>query len=506
MTEAPLSHPSTAGHRTARSTAWNRTFQRSTASTQLVHEGASTNGTLSNLPVITQIFQCPKWKVTTAPKLSNTAGNKPLAMYFLAEEKLSSAIALLERCSNPASAAFKECADRVHMCQRIFLNTIYLIYSGMDTSQRASRNYRQYLPDEDQHELNRSFSESILFAAQALSRGFQIRGIEDQSGVLRRPATELCASLDALRFVFRHRAQECARAPYVLLYPVLGDFDRAWTTFERQLCFAYFDVGNSELRNSGSNDITVDDDQQLELLTVILSECVLRALARGIVQRDDVESFEPAVILAIPRLALVHALLYSPDSLCLTDPNQAFWWFRSHANTLQQVQYALERYPDKELGELEHALATGDASLLPLDVMPKSFGGKNRTGTNVHFLSTPALMEDGPERSRVRRNGAPKPPPSPVHSLISTHSVGMEPSFSLDDPSTTPPTSPRGPKGTVALMLPPKESTILLSPQSIFVEICKVADGLQSGTFAKPFLKVMQQVFQIHANSECLSH
>ncbi|KAJ1955497.1 hypothetical protein IWQ62_005516 [Dispira parvispora] len=498
MTEAPLSHPSTTGHRATQSTGWGRTFQRATrqptvprsaATTQLVHEGASANGTSSNLPVITQIFQCPKWKVTTTPKLSNTADNKPLAMYFLAEEKLSSAITLLERCSNPASAAFKESADRVHMCQRILLNTIYLIYSGMDPSHRASRNYRQYLPDEDQHELNRSFSESILFAAQALSRGFQIRGIEGQSDVLRRPATELCASLDALRFVFRHRAQGCTRAPYVLLYPVLGDFDRAWTTFERQLCFAYFDVGNSELRNSGNNDITVDDDQQLELLTVILSECVLRALSRGIVQSDDLESFEPAVILAIPRLSLVHALLYSPDSLSLTDPDQAFWWFRSHAHTLQQVQYTLQRYPEKELGELEHALATGDASLLPLDVMPKSIVRENRKRTDDRFLLTPSFMKAGPERSRSRRNGAAKPPPSPVHSLISNHSVDMESSYSLDDPSATPPASPR-------------ESTMLLSSQSIFLEICKVADGLQSGTFAKPFLKVMQQVFQIHANSE----
>lgn len=47
--------------------------------------------------------------------------------------------------------------------------------------------YRAQLPPEDQRELEGGFSENILFAAQALSRGFRIRGIEPFTAELVEP-------------------------------------------------------------------------------------------------------------------------------------------------------------------------------------------------------------------------------------------------------------------------------------------------------------------------------
>ncbi|KAJ1993074.1 hypothetical protein H4R33_000786 [Dimargaris cristalligena] len=428
------------------------------------------------VPVITQVFQHAKWKAVQIPKLPNTRQNKPLAMYFLAEEKLSTAVQQLEKQRDSHSASFKEAADRVHMCQRILLNTIYLVYSGMDTSWRSSRSYRQYLPDEDQQELNRTFSESILFAAQALTRGFQIRGIESRSEALAFPATELCASLDALRFVFRQRASECSQPPYEPLYPVLCDFDRAWTTFERQLCFAYFDVGNSELRNSGNTDVTADDDHQLAMLTVILSETVMRSVSHGIVQSDSIECFEPAVMMGIPRLAIVHALLYSPGSLNLTNPDNVFWWFRPHVISLAQIQVGLEQLPASEVTQLERMLASGDDHSHPS--LASTAMSKDETLTPDNHVG----LSYSTDRTRMRREGTPLPPPlSPAHSVQSSAS-----STDVEDNDDD------GSLGVVIDSMPLKE---------LFLRICQVADGLQSGTFAKPFIHVMQKVFQMHASA-----
>ncbi|KAJ1971949.1 hypothetical protein H4R35_004961 [Dimargaris xerosporica] len=435
----------------------------------------------ANLPVISQIFQNPKWKSAPIPRLPNISRNKPLAMYFLAEEKLMSAVALLELCHNPHSSNFKECADRVHMCQRILLNTIYLVYSGMDDSWKSSRTYRQYLPEEDQGELNRSFSESILFAAQALSRGFQIRGIEDRTDVLTFPATELCASLDAVRFVFRHRAPECLQAPYEPLYPVLCDFDRAWTTFERQLCFAYFDVGNDDLRNSGDTDITVDDEQCLSMLTVILSETVLRGLEKGIITQDDIQCFEPSVIFAVPRLAIVFALLYTPDSLQLTDHDNAFWWFRPHVETLSYLRECLQRLTPQALAQLEAMLVSGDQDTAPNHMAP----------VQTPRMS-PSPPTNRPDRSRARREGAPTPLPAPTGKLQEPTGLAlMTPPHS---PHISEPLTVWSMDGARLVADEPVAETL----NDLFVKVCEVADGLHSGTFAKPFLNVLQKVFLMH--------
>lgn len=176
----------------------------------------------------------------------------------------------------------------------------------MDSGLKAGREYRCSLPPEDQRELEGGFSENILFAAQALTRGFRIRGIEGFTAELVAPARQLCASMDALRLAFKRRAvlppmsiaastsreenntirltttpssntaaagtaandniSDSATASTTAttstatnnyntplfvgnclpehgdLFPVLAEFDVAWTRFEQKICFCYFSV------------------------------------------------------------------------------------------------------------------------------------------------------------------------------------------------------------------------------------------------------------------------
>lgn len=143
--------------------------------------------------------------------------------------------------------------DRVHRAQKLLLESIYFLYLEMDESFKSPRNYRQALQSKfqhceplarfrmqmltdghgssvsDQEELAYGFSENVLFASQALGHGFRIRAIEQFTPDLIAPATSLCAAVDALRVVFRSRAAQTTRRPYTMLWPVLRDFDHAWT-------------------------------------------------------------------------------------------------------------------------------------------------------------------------------------------------------------------------------------------------------------------------------------
>jgi hypothetical protein len=75
----------------------------------------------------------------------------------------------------------------------------------MPNSIKSARDYQRYLPAEDQRELSNCFSENILFAAEALTGGFRIRGLETFTAVLQEPARALFASLQSVRFVLRRR-------------------------------------------------------------------------------------------------------------------------------------------------------------------------------------------------------------------------------------------------------------------------------------------------------------
>jgi hypothetical protein len=224
------------------------------------------------------------------------------------------------------------------------------------------------LPFEDRQELDVGFSENILFAAEALAHGYRIRGIERYSNVLRDPASQLLAALEALRFVFRQRALRQPAPPYSSLNAVVKDFDQAWTQFEQRICFCYFSVSINALRHVANgrpeNDALrgpgvrqIDDS---DLFTVLLSETVLRALDRKYFSRDEMQRYEPYLMFAIPRLAIVAGLLHMPEYLNLTAHHVAVRWLRDpdgrKVKLLVQLQQALRQLTYAEVVSLERML------------------------------------------------------------------------------------------------------------------------------------------------------
>lgn len=103
-------------------------------------------------------------------------------------------------------------------------------------------------------------------------------------------------------------------------------FDRLFADFE--LCY----VGAMVPVKS-----TKEYEQQ-ELVCVLFSETLQRALERGLLDQADVDNYEPALMFTIPRLAIVSGLLAPPGGpLCLNSPDTISEMFRPFRVSRRQI-------------------------------------------------------------------------------------------------------------------------------------------------------------------------
>ncbi|KAJ2883779.1 hypothetical protein FB639_002102 [Coemansia asiatica] len=311
------------------------------------------------------------------------------------ETALATAIHTLSKTrSSGRSLPFRMRADRVHMAQGQLLHCIHTLFVHMvPADARRSRHYRFYLPEDDQIELDRGFSESVLFAAQALARGYQIRGTEMHTQALREPAWMLCSVWAAVRHVLHVRGSALwdnwvciSEAPEALdaLRSVLHDFDDAWVRFERDLCFAYFGLGNAQVAgmmdpNEGEGDVA--QEEEFSLLVVLLSETLQRCLEAGLVTAEQMETMDPLLILALPRLAILNAIACKGiEGLCFSEPEvtdtdanpdqqqqqqqqPVFWWFREYTAQCQRICSALSQWPAALVGILQTVFVAEEADV-----------------------------------------------------------------------------------------------------------------------------------------------
>jgi hypothetical protein len=69
--------------------------------------------------------------------------------------------------------------------------------------------------------------------------------------------------------------------------------------------------------------------EQQELVCVLFSETLQRALERSLLSQADVDNYEPALMFTIPRLAIVAGLLAPPGGpLCLNSVDTISEMFR----------------------------------------------------------------------------------------------------------------------------------------------------------------------------------
>ncbi|KAJ3177000.1 hypothetical protein HDU87_004716 [Geranomyces variabilis] len=456
---------------------------------------------------VAQIFQfrpVPMREGDVPPRLNET---QPVSLFWYADKHLSKAVESLTKVNDIDSTKFKRRNERVHRAQRLLLETLLLVYIDMDETYKASRTYRQQLPPEDQRELEGGFSENILFAAQALSCGFRIRGIEEYTTELFPSAQNLHRCMENVRSAFCKRAVTCPATPYDDLTGVLAEFDAAWVAFEQRICFCYFSV-----TYSGSAPCS----EEIDMFQVLMSETIIRAVHHHLLTWNDIQSFEPQILVAVPRLCIVAALLHMPECINITDADHGMRWFRPKAPLLRKLQKQLARLPADTIAVLERRLVDSDdaergslfslrreeaeeggaaasaekrvkplmpeierdATLVDVHLPPAAEGGKSAAGSTTKLTEGPPIGTSASAAAAAAARGV----------APATDEVAVKPTAAASAMTSANAAAPSS---------PPKLSVL----HEVYLDICRVADDLARGPQARAFTDVMHKVFSMHAEA-----
>jgi hypothetical protein len=116
--------------------------------------------------------------------------------------------------------------------QKIMLDALHLLYSDMDDCRKCSRQYLRPLGPFMRREFRNSFSQITFQYCIAISHGLFT---DEQFLPLQQNASLLFSVFEAIRFKLEQRTLSSTLYPYDDIYPLLEEFDWAWTAFESQL-------------------------------------------------------------------------------------------------------------------------------------------------------------------------------------------------------------------------------------------------------------------------------
>ncbi|KAJ2049096.1 hypothetical protein GGI08_005826, partial [Coemansia sp. S2] len=293
----------------------------------------------------------------------------------------------------------------------------------------------------------------------------------------------------------------------------------------RDLCFAYF--GLADVDDDADAGPGLAHEEEFALLVVLLSEALQRAVGLRLVAQDQVDDMDPRLILALPRLAILHAIAHAhpADGLCFVQSDHApvFWWFRDFAHHCARISRALAQTPPPLYAVLMRMLVAEEADVVLADAK--------------HVLVDAILGKQAEE----------VPPPSPVTTAATTVTAARR--MTMDDLESII-DSPRSARSmsidcisSICASDPPAYTTsaaeLLVSPplpsprslplrccpqqqqqqqaaaakeadlaaklassnaamKQIYVDLCTVADSLHSGPFARPFRVALELVFRMN--------
>lgn len=224
--------------------------------------------------------------------------------------------------------------------------------------ERTPRAFRAKFPEEV---LQESLAGQLWFGAECLAAGSFIMNREWESGTMRPLARAVTKSLDIVRNLLR---EQCLRiktpnsprlnldtndASTETLCESLKIFDRLFAEFELLYVSAMVQVKSKQ------------EHETQELICVLFSETLQRALRIGHLSQDQVDYFDPALMFSIPRLAIVAGLVvYNSGPLNLSHPDHLSEMFRPFRTLLIKIRDLLETLSPADLRQLELLLCTNE--------------------------------------------------------------------------------------------------------------------------------------------------
>ena len=277
-----------------------------------------------------------------------------------------------ERCSRLVSRLRQEQVSILNGIDFLFSFTNELLYFKdrvlaiinqiMDellTDDRSCRAFRAKFPEEV---LQESLAGQLWFGAECLSAGSAILNREVESAEMRPLAKAVTKSLDNVRNMLR---DQCLRhntpnSPTLKLdfndsttenlYESLKIFDRLFAEFELLYVSAMVQVK------------TIQEHEIQELICVLFSETLQRALKLGILEQEQVDSYDPSLMFSIPRLAIISGLIIFNKGPLNMDQNsdQLSEMFRPFRKLLIKMRDYLRTLNKNELLQLEKLLCTNE--------------------------------------------------------------------------------------------------------------------------------------------------
>uniref|UniRef100_A0A7I4Z1W7 FYVE-type domain-containing protein n=1 Tax=Haemonchus contortus TaxID=6289 RepID=A0A7I4Z1W7_HAECO len=290
-------------------------------------------------------------KLMNKPRLDDWA---PLAKFFYADEALNCIALELdsfdgrrdpERC-NVLVNKLRISQDRVLHIIGEMLVTVY-----PRESDRACRDFRVKFPDEIVHD---SLPGQLWFGAECLAAGSSIIDHEPESDAIRPLAKELTRHLDSLRDLLKDQSLRDPLFYTDAIKESLLKFDHLFAAFEFQYVSAMVPVKSVR-----------EYDAQLDV-AVLFSEVLNRALAKRLITKEQIDSFDPIVMICIPRLAIVWGLIYYPEGALNVDGPQENMseMFRPYYGLLIKIRKLLQALSPRELLKVEKILCTGEAQIV----------------------------------------------------------------------------------------------------------------------------------------------
>ncbi|WKY17095.1 hypothetical protein Q1695_001594 [Nippostrongylus brasiliensis] len=277
----------------------------------------------------------------------------PLAKFFYADEALNTIALELdsfdgrrdpERC-NALVNKLRISQDRV---LHIIGEMLMIVFPR--ESDRACRDFRVKFPDEIIHD---SLPGQLWFGAECLAAGSSIIDHESESDAIRPLAKELTRHLDSLRDLLKDQS---LRDPLIYTDAIkesLLKFDHLFAAFEFQYVSAMVPVKSVK-----------EHDAQLDV-AVLFSDVLQRALAQHLINQEQIDSFDPIVMICIPRLAIVWGLIYYPEGALNVDgpPENMSEMFRPYYSLLSKIRNLLLALTPSELVKVEKILCTGESQI-----------------------------------------------------------------------------------------------------------------------------------------------
>lgn len=224
---------------------------------------------------------------------------------------------------------------------------------------RAPRAFRAKFPEEV---LQESLAGQLWFGAECLAAGSSIMNREAESATMRPLAKAVTKSLDHVRNLLREQCLRNKTPNSLTLNLDLNDaitetlceslkiFDRLFAEFELLYVSAMVQVKSKQ------------EHETQELITVLFSETLQRALRLGLLEQDQVDYYDPALMFSIPRLAIVAGLvIYNEGPLNMSrTADHLSEMFRPFRTLLIKIRDLLHALNSDELYQLEQLLCTNE--------------------------------------------------------------------------------------------------------------------------------------------------